>query len=59
VNSANWDRNGRGEEQTAIRVPKLHACPHELWVILDPDDYSRRFTRFTLRLSWPAFVSCH
>jgi len=32
-----------------------HHCPHELWVTLDMDHTTwGRFSRFTLRLSWPA-----
>ncbi|KAH7924473.1 hypothetical protein BV22DRAFT_1066690 [Leucogyrophana mollusca] len=30
-------------------------CPHELWVALDLDDQNwRAYSKFTLRLSWPA-----
>jgi len=33
-------------------------CPHELWLSLDLDDEEwKDFNKFTLRLSWPAFVS--
>lgn len=32
-------------------------CPHELWVLLDLDDPQwAKFSMFTIRLSWPAFV---
>jgi hypothetical protein len=35
-----------------------HPCPHELWIILDltHEDW-RPYSKFTLRLSWPASVS--
>ncbi|KAH9947087.1 hypothetical protein B0H21DRAFT_363002 [Amylocystis lapponica] len=33
----------------------LNSCPHELWVVLDLDDSEwRRYSKFTLRISWPA-----
>jgi len=36
--------------------PSTYPCPHELWVILNLDDDNawERFSKFTLRLSWPA-----
>ena len=34
------------------------SCPHELWLSLHLDDEEWKiFDKFTLRLSWPAFVS--
>jgi hypothetical protein len=33
-------------------------CPYELWLSLNLDDEEwKDFNKFTLRLSWPAFVS--
>lgn len=33
-------------------------CPHELWVVLNLDENQwKNFDKFTLRLSWPTFVS--
>ena len=37
---------------------KPEPCPHELWLSLNLDDEEWKiFDKFTLRLSWPAFVS--
>ncbi|KAF8971799.1 hypothetical protein BDZ97DRAFT_1650826 [Flammula alnicola] len=36
--------------------PRSHICPHELWIVLDLDeDEWNNFSKFTLRLSWPAY----
>ena len=38
--------------------PVTNSCAHQLWITLDLDDPRwRSFSKFTLRLSWPAFVS--
>lgn len=34
------------------------SCPHQMWTVLDLNaDEWRRYSKFTLRLSWPASVS--
>jgi len=40
------------------RPENSQPCPHELWLQLDLEDEEwKGFDKFTLRLSWPAFVS--
>jgi len=45
------------ESETAITPANPFSCPHELWLALDLDDESwMAYSKFTLRLSWPASV---
>lgn len=45
------------ESETAITPANLFSCPHERWLALDLDDESwMTYSKFTLRLSWPASV---
>ena len=38
-------------------VQNINACPYEFWVVLDLDQGGwKDYDRFTLRLSWPAYV---
>jgi hypothetical protein len=38
-------------------VQKVNVCPHEFWLVLDLDqDGWKIYDKFTLRLSWPAYV---
>lgn len=38
--------------------PPSASCPHEVWAVLDLDSPSwREWSKFTLRISWPANVS--
>ena len=38
-------------------VQKVDVCPHEFWLVLDLDqDGWKIYDKFTLRLSWPAYV---
>lgn len=46
----------RSSEELESRLSRR--CEHETWVRLDLDDKAwTSFSKFTLRLSWPAFVS--
>lgn len=45
----------RGLSQWTPEYPL--SCPSELWLVLDLDAKNwQKFKKFTLRLSWPAFV---
>jgi hypothetical protein len=47
------------ESKTGIDPANPFPCLHELWVALDLDDESwMSYSKFTLRLSWPASVRC-
>jgi hypothetical protein len=38
-------------------VQNINVCPHEFWLVLDLDqDGWKIYDKFTLRLSWPAYV---
>lgn len=38
-------------------VQNVNVCPHEFWLVLDLDqDGWKDYDKFTLRLSWPAYV---
>ena len=40
-------------------VRNVDVCPHEFWLVLDLDqDGWKGYDKFTLRLSWPAYVRC-
>lgn len=58
--SASKDESGRrpdGRTDIETLAAALHSCPHQLWTILDLDSHKwAHFSRFTLRVSWPAFV---
>jgi hypothetical protein len=47
------------ESETGIDSANPFSCLHELWIALDLDDESwMSYSKFTLRLSWPASVRC-
>ena len=46
------------ESQVGVEVGGGEGCPYELWLELDlSSEEWIRYERFTIRLSWPAFVS--
>lgn len=41
-------------------IQNVNACPYEFWLVLDLDqDGWKDYDKFTLRLSWPAYVRTH
>ena len=38
-------------------LQNINACPYEFWLVLDLDQGGwKDYDKFTLRLSWPAYV---
>jgi hypothetical protein len=59
-NEGSWYRQPAPLHTTVKDVCELRTdwpCPHEIWLVLDlTHEKWVRCSRFTLRLSWPAFV---